>query len=893
MTAKDLRPLVSCIMPTANRRRWVPQAILYFLRQDYPNRELVILDDGDDVVEDLIPPDVRIRYKRLRGSRTLGAKQNLCVSESRGDLILHWDDDDWFAPHRISYQVDALLHAGAEICGLPRMLFHDLRKGRTWLYTFDASDDCRWLAGGSLLYTKDFWSRSPFPDVQVGSDTAFVWSQSLQNAVALADHEIYVAMIHRGNSSPKLVEEAWTPWDGDLRRILGEDFTFYDFARADRDQTPAQAAPRILRIGYVLNRFSPLTDSVVRREALALRDLGHEVFVYTPDRGVAASPTDRLTVRQIDCTASLAPLTGAVSADGVEHLHGSVTPWARSAARTVAEALGIPFTIGVSGGISLANEGATYAAIAVSPLCGGVVAEDAFVQARLVSRCGVDRQRVVIVPPSLDLGLYRLREPRPRDTTTRILTVARLVEREGLALLIGAFHDLSRRRSDVELWLVGGGPDDAQLRVAAAGHPFITFLGSLSDEECRETYARADIFCLPCEQLAIGDAEGTPIALLEAMAFELPVVTSSLLSLSHYVRDGEHGLLAPPRDSAALADRLERLCGDSDLRLAMGRRGRERVEQLSDIATNVARLADLFARSRSRALVPQSQLIVDDLAEPPGSIDVVVQRNSAAATALKAEVIVPTFGQEQFTVRCFDSLLAHTDAYRLVWVDNGSSAASRTIVQAAFEKHRQRLSIWPDQNLGFVGGTNLGLRTVLGAHSSDAEYVVLLNNDTEVTPEWLERLTGALERDPSIAAAGPMTSPSSPCQVWPDIFAEWGAQPPDALATGTPEEASRALAAEFGEAIVTVPMIAFFCTVFRKHVLSEVGLLDPRFGVGLGDDDDYCFRLRSAGYGLAFVPGAYVVHHHRTTFRSLYTDSKIAAMQYENYAKYRAKHGIG
>ena len=70
-------PLVSCIMPTYNRRRYVAQAILYFLRQDYPNRELIILDDGDDRVADLAPSDDRIRYIALDRRMILGAKRNL------------------------------------------------------------------------------------------------------------------------------------------------------------------------------------------------------------------------------------------------------------------------------------------------------------------------------------------------------------------------------------------------------------------------------------------------------------------------------------------------------------------------------------------------------------------------------------------------------------------------------------------------------------------------------------------------------------------------------------------------------------------------------------------------------------------------------------------------
>jgi len=60
-----------------------------------------------------VPNDPCIRYIRLSGQRSLGAKRNECVEACRGDLIMHWDDDDWMAPHRISYQVDALLREDA------------------------------------------------------------------------------------------------------------------------------------------------------------------------------------------------------------------------------------------------------------------------------------------------------------------------------------------------------------------------------------------------------------------------------------------------------------------------------------------------------------------------------------------------------------------------------------------------------------------------------------------------------------------------------------------------------------------------------------------------------------------------------------------------------------
>ena len=88
------RPLVSCIMPTYNRRRFLPLSIRYFQRQDYENKELIIIDDGSDDISDLVPEDERIHYHRLNQKKTLGAKLNMACELSRGSLIANWDDDD-------------------------------------------------------------------------------------------------------------------------------------------------------------------------------------------------------------------------------------------------------------------------------------------------------------------------------------------------------------------------------------------------------------------------------------------------------------------------------------------------------------------------------------------------------------------------------------------------------------------------------------------------------------------------------------------------------------------------------------------------------------------------------------------------------------------------------
>ena len=94
-------PLVSAIMPTYDRRPFVPLALQWFLDQDYPNKELTIVDDDRDRIEDLAPGVPGISYFSLPGCDSIGAKRNLACAQARGEIIAHWDDDDWYAPERL------------------------------------------------------------------------------------------------------------------------------------------------------------------------------------------------------------------------------------------------------------------------------------------------------------------------------------------------------------------------------------------------------------------------------------------------------------------------------------------------------------------------------------------------------------------------------------------------------------------------------------------------------------------------------------------------------------------------------------------------------------------------------------------------------------------------
>ena len=87
-------------------------------------------------------------------------------AEARGEFVAHWDDDDWMAPGRLTYQVGSLLRSGAELCGVEQMLYWDPLNGQGWRYVYPAGEP-RWVAGGSFLYRHATWERQPFEDINV------------------------------------------------------------------------------------------------------------------------------------------------------------------------------------------------------------------------------------------------------------------------------------------------------------------------------------------------------------------------------------------------------------------------------------------------------------------------------------------------------------------------------------------------------------------------------------------------------------------------------------------------------------------------------------------------------------------------------------------------------
>ena len=128
LTAASAAACVSCLMVTRNRTRLARRAIECFVAQTWPNKELVIVDDGEQDYAPVLANyqrDHRIVYRRLPpdSARTLGTARNISLELAAGDYCAQWDDDEWYHPERISAQMAGIL-AGADAVVLKYTLMH-------------------------------------------------------------------------------------------------------------------------------------------------------------------------------------------------------------------------------------------------------------------------------------------------------------------------------------------------------------------------------------------------------------------------------------------------------------------------------------------------------------------------------------------------------------------------------------------------------------------------------------------------------------------------------------------------------------------------------------------------------------------------------------------------
>lgn len=216
-------------------------------------------------------------------------------------------------------------------------------------------------------------------------------------------------------------------------------------------------------------------------------------------------------------------------------------------------------------------------------------------------------------------------------------------------------------------------------------------------------------------------------------------------------------------------------------------------------------------------------------------------------------VVVVSYNQWHLTERCLASLDESSDANRLeiIVVDNCSRDETPARLQAWRDQQpANRHAILNDENRGFACAVNQGLRRAKG------EFLVILNNDTIVSPGWARGLRRHLQRDPSIGLICPITN-------------NIGNEAQVALPGRTPHEVFRSALAyslERSGDTISLTIAAFFCVMLSKSVWDRIGELDERFFPGFFEDDDYCLRVRAAGWRIACAEDVFVYHELSASF---------------------------
>ncbi|WP_442587827.1 glycosyltransferase family 2 protein [Pedobacter sp. AW31-3R] len=198
-------PLVSCIMITANRPAFVASSIEDFLTQNYKKSELIIIDDGSPSCAEIIPVHPRIHYYYNDSKVTIGSKRNYACRKSTGQILVHWDDDDWYAPDWISRQVNTLIHTGADITGLGLVRFFSEALKSSFVYE-GSDEDSPWVCGATMAYKKYLWENYKFVNQQIGEDADFI-KNSGGKIAEMTYMEGFTAKLHANNTSIKYIPE--------------------------------------------------------------------------------------------------------------------------------------------------------------------------------------------------------------------------------------------------------------------------------------------------------------------------------------------------------------------------------------------------------------------------------------------------------------------------------------------------------------------------------------------------------------------------------------------------------------------------------------------------------------------------------------------------------------
>lgn len=235
------------------------------------------------------------------------------------------------------------------------------------------------------------------------------------------------------------------------------------------------------------------------------------------------------------------------------------------------------------------------------------------------------------------------------------------------------------------------------------------------------------------------------------------------------------------------------------------------------------------------------------------------------------DVIVPVYRGLEDTRRCLESVLAAPvqTAWRLIVINDCSPEPEVTEWLREFAQRDRRIALLENaENLGFVATVNRGMSV-----SADND-VLLLNSDTEVANDWLDRIRRAAHSQPRVASVTPFSNNATICSY--PRFCQ-----PNELPEGFDTASlDRLFATYLGAQTSEVPTGVGFCMYIRRACLNDVGLFDvANFGKGYGEENDFCIRATEAGWVNLHALDTFVRHAGGISFGDSKSERELQAMQ--------------
>ena len=218
----------------------------------------------------------------------------------------------------------------------------------------------------------------------------------------------------------------------------------------------------------------------------------------------------------------------------------------------------------------------------------------------------------------------------------------------------------------------------------------------------------------------------------------------------------------------------------------------------------------------------------------------------------KVSIIILNWNGLKDTIECLESLrkITYPD-YQVLVVDNGSTGADVKVLRERFGNYIHIIE--NDKNYGFAEGNNIGMRYALTNHSPD--YILLLNNDTTVAPNFLTELVKVAENDPRIGLLGPAIyysyKPSVVRGTGSGLRISWWRGIPVSL-----------MSSQSGQEVYSIREADFVegsCMLVRRNVIDQVGMLDSVY-FAYWEEADWCVRIKRAGYKVCCVHSAKIWH---------------------------------